>query len=162
MASPFQPRWVYDDGSAVDYSMSIPQRPWDFGSRGIGGSDSSAAGVPAAFQIRRDYLMHLRLRFPEGEWDDVERLVRHLQRAGSATFYPDQDRALPSHTVYGVTPALGEEIRPRRSDEISTMELDITIRRTTSSGSSGISSAPARLRSIPTRTARSRLTRSTA
>lgn len=134
MALPFQPRWVYNDGEAVDYSMSISQHPWDPGSRvppEVGGSDVSAAGVPAAFEIRRDYLMHLRLVFPEGEWGDVERLVRHLQRAGSATFYPDQDKVLPSHTVYGVSPAMGEEIRPRRADELSTMELEITIRRTT-------------------------------
>lgn len=129
--SPLRPRWVYNDGSAVDYLMSVPQRPWDFGSRGLGGSDTSAAGVPAAFEIRRDYLLHLTLRFPESEWDDVARLMRHLQRAGSATVYPDQDEVSVSHTVYGDAPRLGEEIRPRRSSFPAVLELDVSVRRTT-------------------------------
>ena len=129
--SPLRPRWVYNDGSAVDYLMSVPQRPWGFGSRGVGGSDISAAGVPAAFEIRRDHLLHLTLRFPESEWDDVERLVRHLQLAGSATFYPDQDDTSVLHLVYGESPALGDEILPRRSDFPSVLELDVTVRRTT-------------------------------
>ena len=131
MDLPLQPRWVYNDGAAVDFSHSIPQRPWNFGSRGEGGSDVAASGVPAAFEIRRDYLLHLTLRFTTAEWDDVERLVRHLQRGGSATFYPDQDVPGTSHVVYGESPALGEEIRPRRSDEPSILELDVTVRRTT-------------------------------
>lgn len=130
--SPLRPRWIYTDSDgAVDYLMGIPARPWGFGSRGLGGSDTSAAGVPAAFEIRRDYLLHLTLRFPVSEWDDVERLVRHLQRAGSATFYPDQDDTSVVHTVYGEAPAMGEPIQPRRSSEPSTLELDVSVRRTT-------------------------------
>lgn len=131
MALPFRPRWVYNDGSAVDLLMSLPQRPWTFGSNGLGGSDVAASGVPASFEIRRDYFLHLTLRFTEAEWDDVERLVRHLQRSGSATFYPDRDVGGTSHTVYGHLPAMGEEIRPRRSEEPSTLELDVSVRRTT-------------------------------
>lgn len=127
-----KPRWVYNDGSSVDYSMTIEQRPWDFGSLGIGGSDTSGAGVPSAFEIRRDYFLHQTLRFPESEWESVERLVRHLQGGGTAALYPDEDVPGTSHTVYGHRPALGEEIRPRRSDEPSTLELDISVRRTTS------------------------------
>ncbi len=128
---PYRPRWVYNDGAAVDYSMSLPQKPWGHGSKGVGGSDTSAAGVPESFEIRREHRLHLVLRFPETEWPDVERLVRHLQRSGTATFYPDQDVGSTSHTVYGDAPAIGEEIRPRRTDEIGTLELDVTVRRTT-------------------------------
>lgn len=128
-----QARWAYDDGSPVDYSMSIAQRPWGFGSRALGGSDRSAAGVPAAFEVRRDHLLHLVLRFPASEWDDVERLARHLQGTGSATLYTNQDevRGFLTHTVYGDAPAIEEELRPRRSDEPSTLELQLTVRRTT-------------------------------
>ena len=128
----FRPRWVYNDGSAVDYTMSLPQRPWGHGSQALGGSMVSAAGTPESYEIRRDYLMDLVLRFPESEWTNVERLVRHLQRSGSATWYPDQGDAGTSHTVYGVSPAMGEPIRPSRTDDIGTLELAITIRRTTS------------------------------
>lgn len=134
MAFPLRPRWVYTDAlGAVDYTMSLPQRPWDFGSRvpaGAGGMEVSGSGVPAAYEIRREYLLHLTLRFAESEWATVERLLRHLQRAGSATFYPDAT-AGDNHTVYGESPAMGEEIRPRRSDEPSTLEIDVTVRRTT-------------------------------
>ena len=129
--SPLRPRWVYNDGAPVDYPMSISQRPYDMSSRGFGGSDVSAAGVPAAFEIRRDNLLRLTLRFPEHEWDDVERVVRHLQLAGSATFYPDQDDTSIAYTVYGESPAMGSEIRPRRSDFPRVLELDVTVRRTT-------------------------------
>ena len=70
-----RPRWVYNDGSAVDFTMSLPQRAWDFGKRQVGGSDVSAAGVPAAFVIRQDNLLYITLRFPVSEWDDVERRI---------------------------------------------------------------------------------------
>lgn len=127
-----RPRWVYDDNAVVDYTMALPQGEWDFESRGTGGHDVSAGGVPVAYEIRRDHVLHLTLRFPEQEWPDVERLVRHLQRDGSATFYPDQADEGTSHTVYGESPKMGEEIRPRRGQEPSTLELDIAVRRTTS------------------------------
>lgn len=128
---PLRPRWVYDDGTAVDFVMSLPQRPFTPFSRGLGGSDSSGAGVPAAFEIRRDQLLAMTLRFPEWEWPDVERLLRHLQRAGIGTLYLDVDGAA-SHTIYGESPSLEEEIRPRRSDA-GTLEIDIVVRRTTDS-----------------------------
>jgi len=133
MALPLRPRFVYTGAvsGAQDVTLSLPQRPWDYASRGVGGSDVSGSGVPAAFEVRRDYFLHLTLRFTEAEWESVERLVRHFQRAGSATFYPDAS-ALDTIVVYGDSPAMGEEIRPRRSDEPSTLEIDITVRRTTS------------------------------
>lgn len=137
MQLPRQPRWVYNDGSAVDYSMSLPQREWDYGSRGVGGSDVSAAGVPAAYEIRREYLLHLTLRFPVTEWADVDRLVRHLQGGTACNFRPDQDVPGVAHIVYGVTPAMGDEIRPRRAEEPETFELQITVRRTTAAIFSG-------------------------
>lgn len=127
-----RPRWVYNDGSAVDYTMALEQRPWDFESLGVGGSDETATGIPASYEIRRDYSLHLTLRFRESEWPNVERLVRHLQRSGSATMYPDESVGGTSHAVYGKSPKMREPIRPRRSDEQSTLELDISVRRTTS------------------------------
>lgn len=130
---PLRPRWVYtDSGGAVDYSMSLPQRPWGYGSLGIGGSDVAGSGIPAAYEIRRDYLMHLTLRFTAAEWDDVARLIEHLQRAGSVSWYPDAT-AVDVFTMYGDSPSLGEEIRPRRAEEPSTLEIDLTLRRTTQS-----------------------------
>lgn len=126
-----RPRWVYTDAtSAVDYHALIPQRPWVVGTVGVGGSDVAAGGAKAAFQIRRDSLWHLTLRFREREWGNVERLIAHLQGDGSVTFYPDRLRS-ESHTIYGVSPEMGEEVTPRPSDEPSVQEIDITVRPTT-------------------------------
>lgn len=126
-----RPRWFYTDSTGpVDFHMGLPQRAWTVGTKGEGGSDVSGAGVPAAFQVRRDSLWHLTLRFREREWGNVERLVAHLQRAGSVLFFPDRLRS-ESHTIYGVSPAMGEEVTPRPGDEPSTKELDITVRPTT-------------------------------
>ncbi len=125
-----RPRWVYNDGSAIDFTMALPQRTWDFGKRQVGGSDVSAAGVPAAFVIRQENLLHITIRFPLSEWDNVERFVRHGQGGGTLTFYPDQSGT--NHLVYIDAPAMGEEIRPQRdpSDQ-RTFELRLTLRRTT-------------------------------
>ena len=126
-----RPKWVYNDGGAVTYTMALPQRPWDYGKRQVGGSDVSGAGVPAAFVIRQENLLFLTIRFPLAEWASVERLVRHGQAAGSITFYPDQAQGT-NHTVYLDEPRMGELIRPRRDpNDQRTYELDLTIRRTT-------------------------------
>jgi hypothetical protein len=127
-----RPRWTYTDSiSPVDYHARLPQRVWTAGVSTVGGTDVSGAGVPAAFLIRRDHPWRLTLRFWESEWPSVERLVAHLQSGGSATFYPDRLSA-ESHTVYGVSPAMGEDVSPRISDEPAVRELDIVIRPTTS------------------------------
>ena len=133
MALPNRGRWVYTDSvGAVNYLMSLPSRAWSPNERALGGSDVAGSGVPAAYEVRRDYFMSQVLRFPESERASVTRLVRHLQRAGSATWYPDQDVGGTSHTVYGHAPAMGEDIEPTRDpNEPSTLELAITVRRTT-------------------------------
>lgn len=125
-------RVVYNDGSAVDKTFDIPQRPWDPSEVGVGGSDVAGSGIPAAYEIRRDYLLTLNLRFRESERADVMRFLRHLQRGGSATVYPDQAVAGTSHAVYGHAPKLDEEVRPTRdASDPSILELPVTVRRTT-------------------------------
>ena len=129
-----RPRWVYNDGSAVDYTMSLPQRAWNFGKRQFGGSDLSASGVPSAFWIRQDNLLFITIRFPVAEWDDVERLVRHGQLGGTLNFRPDQADAGTQHQVYIDEPKINDVIRPQRDAENQrTFELELTLRRTTDS-----------------------------
>ena len=123
-------RWVYNDGGAVDFTMALPQRTWDFGKRRVGGSDVSAAGVPAAFVIREENLLFITIRFPVSEWGNVERFVRHGQGGGTLTFYPNASGT--NHTVYIDEPKMNEIIRPRRDgNDQRTFELDLTLRRTT-------------------------------
>ena len=126
-----RPKWVYNDGGAVTYTMALPQRPWNYGKRQVGGSDVSGAGVPAAFTIRQENLLYVTIRFPVSEWASVERLVRHGQGGGTLAFYPDQAEGT-NHTVYIDEPRMGEIIRPRRNPQDQrTLELDLTLRRTT-------------------------------
>ncbi len=130
---PRRPRWVYTDAAgAVDYSMSEPQLPWTPGSLSMGGSDISGAGIPAAFVIRQEDLLHMTLRFPTGEIADVFRLVRFLQEGvATAVLRLDQDVPAVTDTVWGHSPGLEEEIRPRKGDLLEMWELDITVRRST-------------------------------
>ena len=126
-----RPKWVYNDGGAVTYTMALSQRPWNYGKRQVGGSDVSAAGVPAAFTIRQENFLYVTIRFPVSEWASGERLVRHGQAAGTITFYPDQSEGT-THTVYLDEPRMGEVIQPRRNPQDQrTLELDLTLRRTT-------------------------------
>lgn len=129
---PKRPRFVFNDGSAVDFTLTHPQRTWRPGSRGVGGSDVSAAGVPEAFEVRRDERLHVTLRFTESEWANVRRMVVHGQGAGTITFYPDADVAGTNHTVYLDEPEMGQEVVPRRSELASIYEIDVVLRRTTS------------------------------
>lgn len=126
-----RPKWIYNDGGAVTFTMALSQRPWDFGKRQFGGSDVSAAGVPAAFAIRQENLLFVTIRFPVSEWASVERLVRHGQGGGTVAFYPDESEGT-NHTVYIDEPRMGEPILPRRDPrDQRTFELDLTLRRTT-------------------------------
>src|SRR5690606_29003619 len=54
------------------FRLSLPCRPWVPISRGVGGSERSAAGVPAAYEIRRDRILRVTLRVYEDEWEQVE------------------------------------------------------------------------------------------
>lgn len=137
---PRRPRWVYTDAvGAVDYSMSEPQRPWTPGSLSHGGHDVSAAGIGAAFVYRTDDLLHQTLRFPTSELGDVMRLLRFLQEhVNTAVLRPDRDVPAEQWTVRGVSPAIGEEIRPRRIDLLEMWEQDLTVRRSTAGVFDGI------------------------
>lgn len=132
MSLPNRSRFVYNDGAGVDFFMLLPARQWLPASKGHGESDTSASGIPAHFEVRRDARLHLPLRFFESEWPSVRRLVEHGQRSGSATWYPDMDVSGTSFTVYVDEPAMGDEIIPRPSEHAGVLELDIVLRRTTS------------------------------
>lgn len=131
MTLPKRPRFVFNDGTAADFTLSKPQRPWRPGSRGVGGSDVSGAGAPEAFEVRRDERLRLRLRFTESEWANVRRMIVHGQNAGTITFYPDADVGGTSHTVYLDEPALGEEFSPEPTETHGLYEISVVLRRTT-------------------------------
>jgi len=124
---PWTPAVAYD----VYYlRFSLPCRPWTPISRGIGGSEVSAAGVPAAYEVRRDRLQRVTLRVLEDEWEQVEAWLAWAQ----ATAQPfkwrfDQDNPATEYTVYLDAPAMGDPIEPQRSaDDGSVLEITIDLR----------------------------------
>lgn len=127
------PRIVYNAGAgAVTINLTVPSPPYNYGSHGIGGHDISAGGIPEAFEIRRDQLLHWTLVFLESEWAAVETWLRLAQQQQfSFTLRPDKNNAAVEYTVYLESPKMGESIRPtRRSDYIGAFDIELTFRRT--------------------------------
>ena len=107
--------------------LSLPCRPWVPVSRGIGGSEVSAAGVPAAYEIRRDRIQRVTLRVLEDEWEQVEAWLEWAQRTALPFRWRfDQDNAATEYDVYLDAPAMGDPIEPQRSADFGSV-LEITI-----------------------------------
>lgn len=132
----FIPKIVYTNGGTITVPFSIPQRLWTPVSKGeVGGMNVSAAGVPEAWETRRDEKCDITLRFYESEWAALQTFLLWAQRTcGSFSYYFDANRSVTGSpvTVYLDKPKMGEEIKPKRGDAKRTYELDITIRSTTS------------------------------
>lgn len=113
--------------------LRLPCLPWAPVSNGIGGRDVSASGVPVAYQVRRDQMCQITLRFFEAEWANVGAWLEWAQStAGSFTFRLDGNDPTSQHTCYLETPAMGAEILPARDgSNIGAYTLDVRIRDTT-------------------------------
>lgn len=109
---------------------SAPCRPWTPASRGVGGSETSAAGVPSAYQIRRDRLMRVTIRFNEWEWPQVDAWIEWAQSTGGVfAVRLDRDRPETERRFYLDAPEMGEIVEPYRSDEYpAVMEIDVDLR----------------------------------
>lgn len=126
------PKVVYAGGTVLLFSL--PQRAWTPGSTVVGGTDTSAAGVPETFVVRRDRTLDVRLRFREAEWPAVRAWLEWAQdTAGAFDWYPDRDLAT-GHTCYLASPPAGEEIRPERSESFRG-HWEIALRLRTADGS---------------------------
>lgn len=121
------PKVIYN---GVTVTLSLPQRPWTPGSTAVGGTDTSAGGVPESFVIRRDQTLDVRLQLWEREWPAVHAWLSWMQgTAGSCQFFPHREDTL-NHTCYLDTPKVGEEIRPERGDFPGTYEIGLRLRDT--------------------------------
>ena len=127
---PWMPEIVWGDHGEQLLRPALPCRPWVTVSRGIGGSETSAAGIPAAYEVRRDRLARVTLRFFEWEWQQAEAWIEWAQRtARTFAFRFDRDHSETEYTVYLESPAMGAEIAPRRSAEFeAAMEIDVELR----------------------------------
>ncbi len=114
--------------TGVTVPLSLPQRLWTPGSTGVGGTDTSAAGITESFLIRRDQTLDVRLVFREKEWPGVHAWLTWMQdTAGSCRFYPAASD-LDFNTCYLESPRMGEEIRPERGEYPGTYEIGVRLR----------------------------------
>lgn len=107
-------------GTGVDISSwetTHPSQPWIQEINPVGGSRTSAAGVPAAHVVRRDYNLAFSLRVLESELPDLYSLLEWGQGSESFTWYPDADDTGTSYTVYLEAPLAGERWQPSRDPE---------------------------------------------
>lgn len=119
-----------DPATGLVLALSLPQRLWTPASTAVGGTDTSAAGIPESFVIRRDQMLDVRLPFWEGEWPAVHAWLTWMQdNAGSCRFFPDRDGTL-YHTCYLESPKMGEEVRPERGDHPGIYEIGVRLRDT--------------------------------
>jgi hypothetical protein len=92
MARTFHPRLMY--GAGITLNLSLPLAPWTPGTKGIGGTDESAAGVPEAFRIRRDHKITVSLLLRETEWPAYLQFLTHvMDTASTFEFWFDQTDA---------------------------------------------------------------------
>lgn len=127
MSLPWIPRISYGSGgSATEFNFTLPQRPWDPVSAGVGGSEESAAGLISAWQYRRDRGLLIRPRFWEHEWPAVEAWIAWAQHGMSFGLNLAQVGA--STQCLLVSPRMGERIRPLRTEFDQVWEIELEVR----------------------------------
>jgi hypothetical protein len=132
MALPWMSRFVYGvGGDAVDWTTTLPVRPWRRITATAGGSRTAAGGVPASHVVRRDYNLALTLRLYETEMSDLAGLITWGQSSEYFLWYPDA-AVEESYPVYLEHPVAGEDLEEERSAEFpSVIEATLVLRRIT-------------------------------
>lgn len=119
----------FEYGTAQAFECTVTTRPWAPADNTVGGSRISAAGIPAAYVVRRDGLLDLTLRFWESEWTDLLNLVAWGQAANTLTWFPEATDLGTSWDVYLDSPAPGSRFGPSRDGDFPrVMELTVTLR----------------------------------
>ncbi len=121
-----QIRFEYSAGGV--FEPRLPPAPWTPADSTIGGSRTSATGVPAAYVVRRDALVELVLRLDEDEWTDFVNLLIWGQQGESFLWYPDAAQPLEFFEVYLEAPAAGERVQPERTEFLRVYDVTITLR----------------------------------
>lgn len=85
----------------VTFAPALPPAEWTEGYGTVGGAGRSAAGTPAGYVVREDFLIRVPARIAEGEWDDFVTFLRLVQTGTGFTWWPDYE-ARPD-VSFGVT-----------------------------------------------------------
>lgn len=124
-----RPVVFYDDGELQVLSFTISQRPWIPDSIGVGGSSVAAAGAGEAFEVRRDEILEVRLRFFEMQWPAVRAWLTWAQRTqGSFYFYMEAGVPASARLAYLHSPQMGESMKPERGEYPGTYERTVELR----------------------------------
>lgn len=110
----------------IDYGtetllFELSQQPWEPDDESVGGADISAGRKAAAFEIRHDHRMRIRLRFSEYEMADVAAWFRYAQQFPNIgfTYWFDQTDEYTSFPVFLCDPLMGAgKFNPRREGNI--------------------------------------------
>lgn len=128
---PLSPRVIYGPGNTT-ILFKLPQKPWSPISHGIGGADISAAGVPAAWEQRREQRVKVNLMFFESEWTALESWLKYAQKGNSFSWAFNPNDATSVYICYLTKPLMNEAIEPTRSaDFIGVYTLELELRSTT-------------------------------
>lgn len=114
----------FEFGAEV-FETSLPTRAWQPVDASVGGSRTSAAGVPASYVVRRDAIAELVVRVAETEWAAFLNLIVFGQSAQRITWFPDAE-VDESVEVYLVAPAAGDSWSPTRDSNYPRV-FDVTI-----------------------------------
>lgn len=121
-------RCKFEYGSQ-SFTAEFPAMPWVPSDSTIGGSRTSAAGIPASYVVRRDALIDITLRIMEDEWASFLNMLYWGQSAQVLTWYPDALDTGTSFNVYWESPLAGERVAPSRDAEYPRMfTVSITLR----------------------------------
>lgn len=123
----YRPRVVYN---ATTINFSISQKLWRYRDVGEGGfARISSTGIGESYEIRRDSIAIVTLRFTWAEWNThVRPWLRYQQQnmGTSFTFRFDQDDAATQFTVYLLKPGEGEPIEfSHEEGNILSIEVEI-------------------------------------
>jgi hypothetical protein len=132
MAAANRPRIDYDVTTLL---LDLPMMRWRPGTSGLGGTLTTATGIPVAYLIRRDELLAVVLRFRESEWPGVRAWLHWaMSHPNESEFFPDQDIPGTSFDVWLEYPRLepgGSLVQPERAaDSPCIFELPILLRET--------------------------------
>lgn len=130
MAEKWAPKLGYgfeEPLTMVELEDPIP--PFSIDDDAEGGYDKAASGIPEAYEIRRDYIRGVRIRFRESQYSEVEAAIRWAQTSGEAfSFWFDGADDATRVEVYLDEPTLLDGFRPIRNRYSGLFEFDMKIR----------------------------------
>lgn len=122
-----RPRFV---AGSIDLALTYPALAWIPNDVTVGGSRTSAGGVPASYVVRRDSTLALTLRVTEAEWASFLALIAYGQTSQAFDWFPDANSS-SGFLVYLEAPLAGDKLTPTRNSQYPrTFEVPITLRST--------------------------------